>query len=116
MQSVCSYLLVMSMTVGSLGAAERSPAEQARKIKAGSRIEVILAGGQILTGRLGAVSEQGFDLLASASAATSSRAVPFGDVQSLRSKERSTGARIAIDAGVVLAALLVIGLVVGRRT
>jgi hypothetical protein len=114
MKSVCSCLLMMSLAVGSLGAAERSPAEQARKIKPGSRIEVVLAGGEILTGRLGAISEQGFDFLSSAGAAAS-RTVPFGDVQSLRVK-RSTGARIAIDAGVVFAVLLVIGLTVGRRT
>jgi len=105
---------MMSLALGSLGAAERSPAEQARKIKPGSRIEVVLASGETLTGRLGAVSEQEFNLLSSAGAAAS-RTVPFGDVQSLRSK-RSTGARIAIDAGIVFAALLVIGLVVGRRT
>jgi hypothetical protein len=97
------------MISASAEAAEHSPEQQARSIRPGSKIEVGLLNGQKLNGRLGKISEKEFDLLPRDKGAVTSRSMSFAEVQQIHSKERRTGTRIAIYAGVVFGTLLILG-------
>jgi hypothetical protein len=114
-RSVLTYALTMMLLAAPIKAGQLSPAEQAGKIQAGSKIEVVLRTGEKLNGRLGKVSEKEFDLLPQDKKTATSRVVSFAEVQRLHSKERRTGTRIAIYAAATLGVLILVGAIVGSR-
>jgi hypothetical protein len=77
MKPLVSFLVVALLARAHLGARERSPEEQTRSIRQGSKIEVMIKTGEKLTGRMGKMSAQEFDLLPSEAGGGGPRVVPF---------------------------------------
>jgi hypothetical protein len=114
-RSALTCVLMTTLIAAPIKAGQLSPAEQAGKIRPGSKVEVVLLTGEKLNGRFGKVSEKEFDLLPQDKGTATSRVVSFAEVQRLHSKERRTGTRIAIYAAATLGILMVLGAVVGSR-
>jgi len=88
------------------------------EIPAGSVVEVSLQNKQKLRGKLGAVSDAGFEVQTLRDGKISSLNLKFDEVKSvkLRGKGMSTGAKIALGILAGLGVLVVIGLIAAAAT
>ncbi len=111
-QALCCFLI---LTLDGLGrpvlAAEQSPASasdikrQSALIPAGKNIEVKLKqeGSKKITGKLGPVTDDGFELQTVKSGQVSSEKIVFADVESIRKRGMSRGKKILIGVDIFFA-------------
>jgi hypothetical protein len=119
-QTLCCFLILVLAGLNTpVLAAERSPASasglrrQLLSIPAGKNIEVKLKqeGSKKVTGELGPVTNDGFEIQTVKSGVVSSEKIAFADVESVKKR----GMRLAFKVLIVVAAALAVGAVVIER-
>jgi hypothetical protein len=90
MKSTITCLLILSFVIPA-SARERTPEEQAKKIRRGSRVVVTLKDKQTLKGRLGELRQDRFMLEPDVPGTSSNRELLFQDIRKIgRVKEKLT--------------------------
>lgn len=115
LRRVVAALLAVLLAVPAATAKPGNPAsikEQILNIRSGSSVEVRLTDKSKLQGRLGEVSDSGFELQGLSGDKIGTQQVPFDRVQSVRDKSQASMGRSLghgfIIAGVVIVAIVVI--------
>jgi len=116
---LCTILLLWSSSVSAYEACQvaapstQSLKEQFTQIPGGSIVEVKLASKQKIRGRLGSISDSGFDLQFTKAGKIVTENLAFDNVQSVKiiGQGWSTGKRIVVGTLIGAGVLFIIGLV-----
>jgi hypothetical protein len=106
MKTVFGCALIAVLAAGTAAASETGAAEQAHKIKRGSKIEAVLLTGEKLDGRLGSVTDSTFELMPRDTGTAAARTVSFTDVKKLTAKKGHMVRNILITVGVAFFVLV----------
>jgi hypothetical protein len=88
--------------------------DKVAQLRAGTVVVVKTRDKRTLTGRLGQVSSDGFELQYATGSSVQTETLAFANVKSVKEKQHglSTGAKIAIGAGLGIAAIVVTAAIV----
>jgi hypothetical protein len=115
----CSLALIVALTLGSIPAQakQRPVEEQIANLGAGEKIRVLLANGEIVKGRLGAVAPDQFTLEPRDVSKGTAHVVKFSEVRSVKQEGgMSRGAKLGITVGLIAGGCLTFLFIVAAHT